>query len=174
MRPGEAVPAAGKRDLIASRAGAALKGKPMQTEFTPFASLAGGMLIGLATVGLMATVGRIAGMTGIVGGLVPPWDKIESWRVAFLAGAIAAPLAYFLLAGRMPAFEVPSGIGLPAMAISGLIVGVGVTFSSGCTSGHGVCGLARFSRRSLAAVVTFMATTALTVFVVRHVVGLGL
>jgi uncharacterized membrane protein YedE/YeeE len=145
----------------------------MATEFTPLASLIGGMLIGLAAVGLMATLGRIAGMTGIVAGLLPPWDKVEGWRAAFLAGAVAAPLVYLLATGAMPAFAIPPGLSLPLMIVSGLIVGVGVTFGSGCTSGHGVCGLARLSRRSLAAVLTFMASAAVTVYFARHILGIG-
>ena len=145
----------------------------MATEFTPILSLLGGLLIGLAAVGLMAVHGRIAGMTGIVAGLLPPWDRVESWRIAFLAGAVLAPALYILVAGSGPAFAIPPGLSLPLMIASGFIVGIGVTLGSGCTSGHGVCGLARLSPRSLVAVPTFMTTAAITVFLTRHVLGLG-
>jgi len=138
--------------------------------FTPFASLAGGALIGLAATGLMATLGRIAGPTGIVRGIIPPWtDGQEGWRLAFLAGAVLAPAALFLAHYWPIGFSVP----VPAwsLPLSGVIVGIGTTYGNGCPSGHGICGLARFSPRSAAAVATFMATAALTVFVVRHVIG---
>jgi uncharacterized protein len=138
--------------------------------FTPIASLAGGALIGLAAVGLMATLGRIAGLTGIVRGVIPPWSEgQEGWRLAFLVGAVLAPSALFF------AHYWPIGFSVPAPAwslpLSGALVGIGVTYSNGCPSGHGVCGLARFSPRSAVAVATFMATAAATVFIVRHVIG---
>ena len=138
------------------------------TEFTPFASLAGGALIGLAAVVLMAVHGRIAGMTGIVSGLMVAQAADWGWRAAFLAGAIAAPAAIVAVFGPA-AVPFESVVPLPWLAIGGILVGIGVTFASGCTSGHGVCGLARLSPRSIAAVATFMATTGLTVFLVRHV-----
>ena len=142
----------------------------METTFTPFASLAGGILIGLAAVLLMLTLGRIAGATGIVSGLFFPADRQDwSWRAAMLAGMISAPALMMLITGEMPAIQVP--VSSSMVAVGGVIVGIGVVLGSGCTSGHGVCGLARLSPRSLAAVLTFMATTALTVFVVRHVLG---
>jgi len=140
----------------------------METAFTPVASLAGGALIGLAAVLLMALHGRIAGMTGIIGGTLPPVSADWPWRVAFLAGAIGAP-ALFLLAGGTIDFAVP--VSTPALIVGGLIVGVGVTFGSGCTSGHGVCGMARLSPRSIVATLIFMATTFVTVFAVRHLFG---
>ena len=143
----------------------------MQTEFTPIASLAGGALIGLSAVDLMAMLGRIAGITGILAGILPPWGHIEPWRIAFLIGVISGPLIFVAITGSTPVFDIPNGIGHGLMAVSGVIVGVGVTLGSGCTSGHGVCGLARLSPRSLVAVVTFMATAAITVFVVRHVLA---
>lgn len=138
------------------------------TEFTPWASLAGGALIGLAAVLLMALHGRIAGMTGILFGVVPPVARDWAWRAAFLAGAVAAP-AIWLMTGREIAFDVP--VSTPAMVIGGLIVGVGVTYGSGCTSGHGVCGMARLSPRSIVATLVFMATTFVTVYAVRHIAG---
>lgn len=140
------------------------------TEFTALQSLIGGALIGTSAVLLMAFHGRIAGLTGILSGLLPPEISRDwQWRIAFLAGMIAAPIVYGLAAGRMP--EVQSSASAAVLLAGGIIVGIGVTFGSGCTSGHGVCGLARFSRRSLAAVVTFMASTAMTVFITRHVIG---
>lgn len=142
----------------------------IETAFTPFQSLAGGALIGLAAVLLMATLGRIMGATGILAGILQPSSMSDwSWRVAMLAGMVTGPLAVMLLTGSMPAVQVP--VSMPMLMIGGFIVGVGVTFGSGCTSGHGVCGMARLSPRSIAATLTFMATTGITVFVIRHVIG---
>lgn len=140
----------------------------METEFTPWLSLAGGVLIGLSAILLMALNGRIAGMTGIMTGIIPPFSTDWPWRIAFLAGAIIAPMLY-LAAGGEIAYAVP--VSLPLLALGGLIVGVGVYFGAGCTSGHGVCGMARFSPRSIAATVTFMIATGITVYVVRHIAG---
>ena len=140
------------------------------TDFTPLQSLAGGALIGTATVLLMAVHGRIAGVTGILGGLLPPGMAADwGWRVAFLVGMIVSPVVYSALSGASIAFQ--STASFATLLIGGAIVGIGVTYGAGCTSGHGVCGLARFSPRSIAAVATFMATTAVTVFVTRHVIG---
>ena len=138
------------------------------TDFTPFQSLIGGILIGLSAVFLMALHGRVAGMTGILTGVIPPVASDWRWRAAFLVGAIAAPAIYLASGGVVP-FEVP--VSTAALIFGGLLVGVGVHFGNGCPSGHGVCGLARFSPRSLAAVLTFMLTAFVTVFVVRHVIG---
>ncbi|WP_439602129.1 YeeE/YedE family protein [Devosia sp.] len=140
----------------------------METSFTPIQALLGGSLIGIAAVALMALHGRVAGMTGILTGVILPkgdWD----WRVAFLLGAIAAPVLILVLTGT----SMPLQAELPSWAIvlGGLLVGIGVTFGGGCTSGHGVCGIARLSVRSMVATSTFMATTFVTVFVVRHVLG---
>lgn len=140
----------------------------MQTEFTPLLSTAGGVLIGLSAVLLMAFHGRIAGMTGILGGAIPPFPVDWSWRIAFLAGAIIAPAIFVASGGTVP-FAVPGSTA--ALIIGGLIVGIGVSFGSGCTSGHGVCGMARLSPRSIAATMTFMVATFITVYVVRHVIG---
>jgi uncharacterized membrane protein YedE/YeeE len=132
------------------------------------AGLAGGALIGAAAVLLMALLGRIAGVSGIVGGLLPPRPAADfGWRLAFILGLVAGPLLYTALSGR-------AGVGLPVagppvLVVAGLLVGAGTTIGSGCTSGHGVCGLARLSPRSLVATLTFMATGAVTVFLVRHV-----
>ena len=138
------------------------------TEFTPYLSLAGGVLIGLSAVLLMALNGRIAGMTGILSGVIPPLSHDWGWRAAFLAGAIFTPML-FVLAGGTIDFATP--ISATALVIGGLIVGAGVSFGSGCTSGHGICGMARFSPRSIVATVVFMIATFITVFVVRHVIG---
>lgn len=139
------------------------------THFTPLTSLFGGALIGVAAVMLMAFHGRIAGMTGIISGVLPPLASDWAWRAAFLIGAIAAPAAIVATVGDVIGFHSP--VPVHWLVVGGLIVGIGVTFGGGCTSGHGVCGLARFSRRSLVATLTFMSTTAATVFVVRHVLG---
>lgn len=139
------------------------------TEFTPIAATVGGLLIGLSAVLLMALHGRIAGMTGILGGVLPPLASDWRWRAAFLAGAILAPVLYLAAHGGPIPFHVP--VSTAAMVGGGLIVGVGVTYGSGCTSGHGVCGLARFSPRSLVATLVFMAATFATVYVVRHVIA---
>src|SRR5690606_21039527 len=139
------------------------------TEFTPWLSLLGGSLIGLAAVLLMALHGRIAGMTGGMSGLAPPLSHDWGWRAAFIVGAIGAPALIVAPTGHATPFD--SATPAPWLVIGGLIVGVGVYFGSGCTSGHGVCGLARVSPRSIAATLTFMASTALTVFIVRHLLG---
>ncbi|MBW4973059.1 YeeE/YedE family protein [Roseovarius mucosus] len=141
-----------------------------ETEFTPLMSFAGGVLIGLSAVLLMFFQGRIMGATGILSGLIAggvPGDKI--WRAAMVVGMIAGPLLVLGLTGQMPAVEVP--ISLPMILIGGFIVGIGVTFGSGCTSGHGVCGLARLSPRSFVATLTFMVVAFATVYVLRHVIG---
>lgn len=140
----------------------------MITQFTPIEAILGGSLIGLSAVLLMAFHGRIAGMTGILAGAIMPKGD-AGWRIAFLLGAIAAPVLLTLVTGS----PLPFAAEFPVWAIvlSGLLVGVGVTFGGGCTSGHGVCGIARLSTRSIVATVTFMATTLITVFVIRHVLG---
>jgi uncharacterized protein len=146
-----------------------LQGYLVTTEFTPFAALMGGTLIGLAAVALMAFHGRIAGMTGILGGLLPPVASDWGWRAAFITGAVVAP-ALLLTSGGL-AGDFVSPVPTPWLIIGGLIGGVGAYFGSGCTSGHGVCGIARLSPRSIVATLTFMSTAAITVFVIRHVLG---
>lgn len=141
------------------------------TEFTPLMSFAGGLLIGLSALLLMFTWGRIAGMTAIIGGILPPLGTDWAWKSAFLAGAILAPLALSWF-GYEVDYSVP--VSTTALVVGGLIAGIGVTFGSGCTSGHGICGVARLSRRSIAATVTFMVFAILTVFVIRHVVGVAI
>lgn len=142
----------------------------METIFTPFASLGGGVMIGLGAVLLMLGLGRILGATGIMSGLVFAQSGDEFlWRAAMVVGMILAPGLIFLTTGAMPEFSVPVS---PLMvAIGGVIVGFGASLGSGCTSGHGVCGLSRFSLRSVVAVPTFMATAAITVYLIRHVFG---
>lgn len=142
----------------------------METVFTPLQSLAGGALIGAAAVLLMATLGRIMGATGILAGLLQPANLSDwSWRAAVLAGMISGPVAIMLATGQLPAVQVP--VSTPMLLVGGFIVGLGVTFGAGCTSGHGVCGMARLSPRSIVATVTFMLTTGITVFVIRHLIG---
>lgn len=142
----------------------------IETSFTPFQSLGGGALIGLAAVLLMATLGRVMGATGIFAGLLQPRDLADlSWRAAVFAGMVSGPIVIFFMTGQMPAVEVPSSKAM--LVLGGVIVGIGVTFGSGCTSGHGVCGMARLSPRSIAATITFMITTAITVYVIRHIMG---
>lgn len=138
------------------------------TEFTPYLSLFGGVLIGLSAIALMALHGRVAGMTGILSGIVPPVAADWAWRAAFLAGAVAAPLV-FIAAGGDVAFSVP--VSTLALVVGGFVVGIGVTYGAGCTSGHGVCGMARLSPRSIVATVVFMIAAFATVYVVRHVIG---
>ena len=140
------------------------------TGFTPLTSLLGGALIGLAAVLLMALNGRIAGLTGIVAGLLPPTPARDwPWRLAFVLAAAAAPALALLATGQMPGIEVASGTA--TLVMGGVLVGIGATLGGGCTSGHGICGLARFSLRSVVAVLTFMTSTAVTVAVSRHLLG---
>ena len=129
--------------------------------FTPWASLAGGVLIGIAAAMLVLLNGRIAGISGIVGGLFTPERHDTGWRVAFLLGLIAAPA---FLKGSPARIE--AGFGM--LVLAGLLVGVGTSYGAGCTSGHGVCGLSRLSPRSVVATLAFMAAGVATVFVVRH------
>ena len=142
------------------------------TEFTPWASLAGGALIGLSAAMLIVLLGRVAGISGMAGALLqlPTWSSLQQWcwRLAFMLGLVAAPLVWQIFA-PLPAMQMPSN---PLVIIAaGLLVGFGTRMGSGCTSGHGVCGLSRLSMRSLAATLAFMASGAATVFVVRHVIA---
>jgi uncharacterized protein len=139
----------------------------MATTFTPIASLAGGALIGLAAVMLMAFNGRIAGVSGIAARLLPPFvDHELAGRVAFLAGLVVVPSIFLVATGQLPAQSIATG-GL-VLAIAGLLVGFGSVWGNGCTSGHGVCGISRLSIRSLVATAVFMATGFATTFIVRH------
>ena len=138
------------------------------SQFTPIASLIGGALIGLSTSTLLLFNGRIAGISGIVGGLLQPSQGDTSWRGLFILGMMAAPLV-LLAAGRLP--QMTTVASDRTLVLAGLLVGFGTRLGSGCTSGHGVCGLARRSKRSLVATLVFMASGALTVWIVRHVIG---
>jgi uncharacterized protein len=142
------------------------------TQFTPLASTLGGALIGCSAVILMLFVGRIAGISGIVGRLLPPYDAPGiAGAAAFIAGLLAAPLLYTAATG-LPVHQTVSG-NLPLLAGAGLLVGFGTILGGGCTSGHGVCGLSRLSPRSLVATLTFMAAAFITVLVVRHLLPGG-
>jgi len=137
------------------------------TPFTPIASLLGGALIGLSAVLLMWTTGRIAGVSGIAARLFPPYEDRElAGRLAFVAGLVLAPVLARLGAGSLPAQTIAAGT--PLLIVAGLLTGFGALWGSGCTSGHGVCGLSRLSVRSLVATMTFMAAGMATVFVMRH------
>lgn len=138
------------------------------THFTPLASLGGGVLIGLAAALLLLANGRIAGISGIAGGLLRPAQGDIGWRLAFLLGLVAAPLGW-LAFGAMPPAQIDNSPLL--LTVAGLLVGVGTRFGSGCTSGHGVCGIARLSPRSLTATACFIVAGFVTVFVIRHVIG---
>jgi uncharacterized membrane protein YedE/YeeE len=139
------------------------------THFTPWASLAGGVLLGVASAVFILANGRILGISGILGGLLGPKPGDAGWRIAFLLGLLAAPVSFWLIspAGFLPAPRIDAGIG--TVVAAGLLVGFGTRYGSGCTSGHGVCGLARLSPRSMVATLTFMAAGFLTVFLIRHV-----
>ena len=142
------------------------------TTFTPLASLAGGALIGLSAVLLMASHGRIAGISGITSQLFPPYtDGNFLGRLAFIAGLVAAPFAVGLVTGSPVSQTVSTDLTL--MVGAGLLVGFGSVWGQGCTSGHGVCGLGRMSARSLVAVVVFMAAGMISTYVMRHVLGVA-
>ena len=138
------------------------------SQFTPWASLSGGILIGIAAAMLVLFNGRVAGISGILGGVLIPRRSDIAWRVAFVAGLLAAPWAYLLFA---PAVVPRIDAGFGTLIAAGLLVGLGTRYGSGCTSGHGVCGLSRLSPRSLVATGAFMAAGFATVFIVRHVIG---
>jgi len=138
------------------------------TAFTPWTALAGGVLIGIAAALLVFATGRIAGVSGIVAGLLRPVRGDVGWRVAFAAGMLLAPLA-FTAFSSLPALEIDAGY--PMLIAGGLLVGIGTRFGSGCTSGHGVCGMARASPRSMVATLAFMLAGFITVYLVRHVAG---
>lgn len=138
------------------------------TNFTPWSALFGGALIGISASALLLLNGRVAGISGILGGLVRPRAEETSWRALFVAGLLVGGVALLLF--RPASFGV-APVSLPLAIVAGVFVGFGTRLGSGCTSGHGVCGISRFSGRSLAATMTFMATGALTAFVVQHLVG---
>jgi uncharacterized membrane protein YedE/YeeE len=136
------------------------------THFTPFPAAVGGALIGLSAALFILFSGRIAGVSGILGGLLAWPSGDTAWRVAFLFGLVAAPLVFALFAPLPP---VRIDAGTPTLIVAGLLVGIGTRYGSGCTSGHGVCGLARRSPRSLAATASFMSAGFATVFVIHHI-----
>lgn len=136
--------------------------------FTPWAALAGGLLIGTSAALFVLFNGRIAGISGILGGMLRPRKGDIAWRLAFLIGLAAAPFAYSL-AAPLPTVRIDAGFA--TLVVAGLLVGAGTRYGSGCTSGHGVCGIARLSLRSLVATAAFMLAGFATVFVARHVIG---
>lgn len=138
-------------------------------DFTPVSGAIGGAMIGASAALLLLLYGRIAGISGIAGSLIRPRGEGRAWRAAFVLGLIAGPIVVAAVRGEMPRVELQAPIG--GLLIAGFLVGVGTRLGSGCTSGHGVCGLARLSPRSLAATATFFAAAVTTVFVLRHVVG---
>lgn len=137
--------------------------------FTPLSATLGGVMIGASAALFLLLNGRIAGISGILGGLLAPPSREAGWRAAFLAGLVLAPLVYVGLGGSLPPVTVDASF--PLLVIAGLLVGFGARLGAGCTSGHGVCGIGRGSPRSLAATGTFMAVAILTVFVTRHLLG---
>ena len=136
--------------------------------FTPWSALAGGVLIGIAAAMFALLNGRIAGISGVIGGLLKPTQGDIAWRSAFVIGLVGAPLVYLLFAA-LPTPQIDAGYA--ALVLAGLLVGLGTRYGSGCTSGHGVCGLSRMSPRSLVATAAFMGGGFATVFVVRHLLG---
>lgn len=140
------------------------------TTFTPISAATGGALIGLAAVLLMYTTGRIAGVSGFVSRLLPPYeDRQAAVRLAFVLGLLSAPFIYGVASGSLLSFDVTSNV--PLLIVSGLFVGFGAVLGGGCTSGHGVCGTARLSVRSLVATPVFVLAAMITVFIARHVLG---
>jgi uncharacterized membrane protein YedE/YeeE len=138
--------------------------------FTPWASLIGGLLLGLASAVFILINGRILGISGILGGLLPPKVGDISWRVAFLLGMLAAPTVFMALVPAGFASEPRIDAGFWTVIAAGLLVGIGTRYASGCTSGHGVCGLSRLSPRSLVATLSFMGAGFFIVYIVRHIV----
>jgi uncharacterized protein len=138
------------------------------TSFTPWPALAGGILIGIAAAMFILLNGRIAGISGIVGGLLNPQKNDSLWRILFVLGMLLAP-ASWLLFTQLPDIRIDAGY--PLLIIAGLIVGISTRYAAGCTSGHGVCGISRLSPRSLAATLAFMGTGFITVYIMRHLIG---
>jgi uncharacterized protein len=138
-------------------------------DFTPIASTVGGLLIGIAAAGLLIFHGRIAGISGIAAGVFRRQPGDTAWRMMFLAGLLVAGLAWSSISPEAYRFEITRSSG--AIIAAGLLVGVGTQLGSGCTSGHGVCGIGRLSKRSIVATLTFMSTAAVTVFVINELLG---
>ena len=136
--------------------------------FTPWASLAGGVIIGISAAMFVLLNGRIAGISGVLGGLLKPVRGDISWRAAFILGLVGAPLLYALFT-ELPRPQIDAGYA--GLTVAGLLVGIGTRFGSGCTSGHGVCGISRLSPRSLVATAAFMLAGFATVFVERHLIS---
>lgn len=136
--------------------------------FTPLSALIGGLIIGAAAVIFMLMNGRIAGISGIIGGLLQPVKHDVLWRVAFIVGMLMAPLTFSLFA-PLPVIQIDTDY--PLLLLAGVLVGIGTRYGSGCTSGHGICGISRLSPRSIIATVSFMTSGILTVFIVRHLLG---
>ena len=139
-------------------------------EFTPWSAIVGGVLIGIAATLLLFLNGRIAGVSGVIGGLFSSAASETTWRLTFLIGLIVGAGIYVL---RDSDASIGFDVGWPIFVLAGLLTGIGTQFSAGCTSGHGVCGIARFSLRSITATITFLAFGGLTVFVTRHIIGWG-
>lgn len=137
--------------------------------FTPVSAAIGGVLIGLSAVLLMMFTGRIAGVSGIVAGLINPQTSDRSWRAAFVAGLIAAPIAAMLVGYGVPKPQMPESY--ITIIVGGLLIGFGSRLGSGCTSGHGICGIARLSQRSIVATGVFMVAAIIVVALTHHVVG---
>lgn len=138
------------------------------THFTPWPSFVGGLLIGIATAIFLLFNGRIAGISGIVGGLFKLTPGDVAWRTAFVLGLLIAPLIYSLVV-PLPLVQIDADI--ISLIVAGLLVGIGTRYGSGCTSGHGICGLSRFSPRSLVATASFMMAGFITVYIVRHLIS---
>jgi len=136
--------------------------------FTPASAAAGGALIGLAAGMLLLLSGRVAGVSGIAGGTLRPVRGDVAWRIAFLAGLVAAPMCYALVRGLPP---ITFDVSLPVVAVAGFVVGIGTRYGAGCTSGHGICGIARLSPRSIVATLVFVASGMATVYLLRHLLG---
>lgn len=139
------------------------------SEFTPVSALVGGLLIGGSAALFLSLTGRVAGISGILGGLLEPARNEVGWRLAFVAGLLLAPLIYTAAVGAAPRVAIDASAGV--LVLAGLLVGVGTRLGAGCTSGHGVCGMGRGSPRSIAATAIFMATAVATVFIARHLAG---
>lgn len=139
--------------------------------FTPIPAFVGGALIGLSAALLLWMKGRIAGISGIAGGIIYPEKGDMDWRIVFVIGLVLGGFIYQWLGAGVGVAHIEAVVSTPMLVIAGLLVGVGTTIGTGCTSGHGICGLARRSPRSLVATLTFMVTALVTVFIVRHVAG---
>ena len=136
--------------------------------FTPWSALAGGAVIGLAAALLVLFNGRIAGISGIIGGLIRPKTGDINWRLAFMLGLVAAPILWQFFT-PLPSIQIDTSYTL--LAIAGLITGIGTRYGAGCTSGHGICGISRISPRSIVATLAFMSTGFVMVYLLRHVLG---